>query len=331
MKQTGGGIPKINPKSIAPCLSVLLVLACSGVSNVIAGEVDWASIEGKTIKVFYPGVSSFDYLRGVDHGTGAAPVKTMKKACAECHVSKTGEYDINADKIIAGNLNKAKSGEPLEPEPVPGMPGFKEVEVKAAYDAENIYLRFQWEGSGASVADPSLAKDDRADRLAVQINDNISSFGKFGCFITCHDDQTDMPASRGEEVKLYAYYAKEEGAPKPQDKLDGYLSKGQFMDLWVVSFEGSEVKASDQYILQDRIEDNNDLTVSGGFENGKYTVVISRKLSSGDPKDITLKDGGAFNAGFTVHDNKNKGRHHYVSFPVSIGLSAPADIAARKL
>lgn len=331
MKQTGRGVRKINPKSMAHYLPLVLALACLGAPKVGAGEVDWASIDGKTIKVFYPGVSSFDYLKENDHGTGAAPVKTMKKGCAECHVSKTGEYDINSDKIISGNLKKTKSGEPLEPEPVPGMPGFKDVEFKAAYDAQNIYLRFQWEGSGASVADASLAKDDKADRLSIQISDNISSFEKFGCFITCHDDQTDMPDNRGEEVKLYAYYAKEAGSPKPQDKLDGYLSKGQFMDLWIVSFEGSEVKASDQYILQDRLEDANDLSVSGGFENGKYTVVISRKLSTGDPKDITLKDGGAFNAGFTVHDNKNKGRHHYVSFPVSIGLSTPADIAARKL
>lgn len=302
------------------------------VSNVSAAEVDWASIDGKTIKVFYPGVSSFDFLKGNDHGTGAAPVKTMKKACAECHVSKTGEYDINADKIIAGSLNKAKSGEPLEPEAMPGMPGFKEVELKAAYDAENVYLRFQWQGSGASVADPALAKDDKADRISVQISDNISSFEKFGCFVTCHDDQTNMPANRGDEVKLYGYYTRnEDGSLKPQDKLDEHLSKGQFMDLWVLSFEGAEVKATDEYILQERAKDDkNDLAATGTFENGKYTVVVTRKLSTGDAKDIALKDGKSFNAGFSVHDNKNKGRKHYVSFPVSIGLSSPADIAARK-
>jgi hypothetical protein len=331
MKQIGRGVLTINPESMAHHFSVVLVLACLGVSNVSAGEVDWASMDGTTIKVFYPGVSSFDFLRDGDHGMGATPVKTMKKTCAECHVGRSGEYDIKADEIISGDFAKAKSGKPLEPEPMPGMPGFKDVDLKAAYDAENLYLRFQWEGSGASVTDPSLAQDDRADRLAIQINDNIKSFENFGCFITCHSDQTNMPDNRGDEVKLYAYYAKEGASPKPRDTLDGYLSKGQFMDLWIVSFEGREIRASDQYVLEDRLEDNNDLSVSGGFEQGKYTVVISRKLSSGDPKDITLKDGGAFNVGITVHDNKSTGRHHYVSFPVSIGLSTAADVAAQKL
>jgi len=305
-------------------------LACLGVANANAGEVDWGQVEGKAIKVFYPGVASWDFVTDEDHGTGATPVKTLKKACAECHVSKTGEYDINADKIIAGELNKVKSGDPFEPKPLAGMPGFKEVEVKAAYDAENFYLRLQWQGSGASVAEPSLAKEDKADRVSVQISDKIKSFKDYGCFIACHNDQTGMPENRGEKVKLYSYYTRAEGQLKPQDKLDEYLSKGQFLDLWTAAFAGSEVKTSDGYVLQDRLEDQNDLAAKGGFEGGKYTVVITRKLATGDPKDIVLKDGSAFSAGISIHDNRNTGRQHYVSFPVSIGLSATADISAKK-
>lgn len=308
-------------------LFLFLILAVFHVSNVKAAEIDWETVETKIIKTFYPGVASWEFLKDKDHGTGAPPVKTLKKACVDCHVGKDGTYDINADKIITGELKKVKSGEPFEPEPLAGAKGFIDVSMQVAYDAENIYLRFQWQGSGASVADPSLAKDDRADRISVQIANKIKTFKLYGCFITCHNNQSGMPENSGGDKKLYGYYAK----GKTQDKLDGYLAKGQFMDLWVTSFEGTEVKATDQYILQDRIKDDqNDLSATGSFEDGKYTVVITRKLSTGDDKDIELQDGKAFNMAISVHDNKNKGRKHYVSFPLSIGLSSSGDVTVKK-
>ena len=320
------GIVKFSISSPA-FLASLLMLIFPGVAPIVkAADIDWGQVETKNIKVFYPGVASWEFLTGVDHGTGEVPVKSIKKACADCHVGKDGAYDINADKIIAGELKKVKSGEPFESEPITGAKGFNEVAVQAAYDAGNIYLRLQWTGSGASVADPSLAKDDKADRISVQIADKIKTFNLYGCFIACHDDETGMPKNSGEEKKLYGYYA----AGKPQDKLDGYLAQGQFVDLWEAFFEGPEVKTEDGYILESRHEDQNDLSATGSFEGGKYTVVITRKLSTGDTKDIVLHDGKDFSMGISVHDNKHKGRHHYTSLPVSIGLSASGDIKAKK-
>ena len=295
-----------------------LIFVCS--FNVNAGEVDWGSVEATTVKVFYPGVTSWDYLRGKDHGTGGNVVKKLEKACADCHVSKDGSYDIKSDKIISGALNKVDSGDPLEPEPLSGMSGFKDVTIQAAYDSENIYLRVQWPGSGASTS------EEEADRVSFQVSNKIKSFSLYGCFITCHDDQTGMPENRGEKKKLYGYFT--EG--KSQDKLDGYLSKGQFMDLWEAYFVGTDVKSEDEYILESRHEDNNDLAATGSFEGGKYTVVITRKLNTGDKGDIELKDGKAFSAGIAIHDNKNKDRKHYTSFPITIGLSAAGDIKAKK-
>lgn len=312
-------------------ISLVLLSAFFLAPCVNAADVDWGKVEVKTIKVFYPGVASWEFMKGKDHGTGAGPVKTQKKTCAECHIGETGDYDINADKIISGELQMADSKDPLEPEPIAGAKGFLDVAVQAAYDAENIYLRLQWPGSGASVADPSLAKDDKADRVSIQIADKIGTFRDYGCFITCHADQEGMPENRGEEVKLYGYYTRsKDGGMVGQDKLDGYLSKGQFIDLWEASFAGSEVKTEDMYVLQDRLDDNNDLTATGNYENGTYTVVITRKLSTGDAKDIAFADGSAFTIGVAIHDDKQHGRKHYTSFPISIGLSTAADIAAQK-
>ena len=318
--------------TIHSLLSLLLVLPWT-LNAQAAQEIDWTKIEGKTIKVFYPGVASWEFVRSDDHGTGAGPVKTFKKACADCHVGQSGEYDINAAKIIAGTLKKSASKDPFEPEPLAGMPGFKDVQIKAAYDAQNIYFWFQWQGSGASVADPSLAKDDKTDKIAIQFNNNIKSFALFGCFMTCHNDENGMPENHGDDVKLYGYYTREDGgAIKPQDKLDQYHSKGQFVDLWVADFAGIEITTHDEYILQQRSSDaKNDLSATGKYADGTYSVVITRKLATGDKDDIELTDGKTFHIGIAIHDNKNTGRKHYVSFPLSIGLSSSADITAQKL
>ena len=298
-----------------------------------AQDVDWSKVQGKTIKVFYPGDASWEFVRGDDHGTGAVPIRTFKKACADCHVGQSGEYDINADKIITGELKKSSSHEPFEPEPLAGMPGFKDLSVKAAYDAENVYLWFQWKGAGASVANPALAGQGKADAIAVQLNNTIKSFSLVGCFMTCHNDENGMPGHQGGDVKLYAYYTREkDGGMKSQDKLDEYLSKHQFIDLWDVEFEGNEVKAEDEIVLQQRTKDaQNDLSATGGFADGTYTVVMKRKLVTGDKDDIELSDGKSFSIGIAIHDNGNGGRKHYVSFPLTIGLSSAADVTAQKL
>jgi hypothetical protein len=326
------------PGSLSPAAVILLLLEVLVVllwplTARAAPEIDWTKIPGKTIKVFYPGVASWEFVRSDDHGTGAAPVRTFKSACADCHVGQSGEYDINAAGIIAGTLKKSASKEPFEPEPIEGMPAFKDVEIKTAYDAENLYLRFQWQGSGASVADPSLEQQDKADTIAVQMNNSIRSFAMFGCFMTCHNDQKGMPENQGGDVTLYGYYTRDKsGNLKSQSDLDQYLSKGQFIDLMVADFVGNEVKTKDEYILQERARDGqNDVAATGTYENGNYTVVITRKLASGDRQDIQLHDGKTFYIGIAVHDNKQNGRKHYVSFPVSIGLSNSGDIAAQKL
>jgi hypothetical protein len=313
-----------------PVHLLFLMSALCAASAANAADIDWGKVETTTIKTFYPGVASWEFLRGQDHGTGAAPVKTMKKACVECHVGDTGEYDINANAIITGELMMAKSKNPLEPSPGSATNGFIDVATQITYDADTIYMRFQWAGSGASVADPALAQEHKIDKISVQLANKISSFNSYGCYVTCHDDQEGMPENRGEETHLYTYYSRSKGAVQARDKLDGYLANGQFIDLWEAGFVGSEVKTEDMYVLEDRIGDNNDLTAAGSYENGTYTVVISRKLATGDTGDINLADGEAFSIGLAIHNDRNSGRQHYTSFPHSIGLSTSADINAQK-
>lgn len=307
----------------ATAAAVFAVLAGFAATAAEAVEVNWDQVDGTTITTFYPGIASWDFLLGADHKQGARVIRKLTKDCAQCHIGDDGEYYISADEIISGELLTTDSEEAFEPQPIAGAPGFKPLEIKAAFDETTLHVQFKWQGAAPTASAPA--------RLSVQVNDNIRSFAKFGCFIACHDDQAGMPKDSGANTKLYGYYTRDGESLKPQEKLDQHLAKGQFIDLWEVSITAAGLSSSDEYVLQDRLEDRNDLSVSGGYADGNYTVVISRALNTGDDKDVAMALGSVFTIGAAIHDDGNKGRKHYVSFPLSIGLSAPAALAARNL
>ena len=75
--------------------------------------------------------------------------------------------------------------------------------------------------------------------------------------------------------------------------------------------------------------DNNQ--VKGVWKDGAWTVVWARKLNLANPDDKALKEGKAYNFAFAVHDDNITTRGHQVSFPVTVGFGAKADIQATKL
>jgi hypothetical protein len=76
--------------------------------------------------------------------------------------------------------------------------------------------------------------------------------------------------------------------------------------------------------------DNDD--AKGSWKNGMYTLVFKRKLNTGHPEDDKiLKKGGVYTIGLAVHDDNVTTRFHHVSFPLTLGIGAKADINALKI
>ncbi len=312
-------------------------------------EVDWNAVPVKKVAMFYPGMTSWEYLVGSDHATGGNAVSRGEKACQDCHV-KEGRFDIFAEDILKGKIRIKSKGISLEPEPPKGITGFKDVDVQAAYDSANLYFRLKWPSpEGASFKDPSLDAKGLSDRVAIQLNGNLRSFSKAGCFMSCHNDSAYMPDSPTEDevsanpfyagqkrkdVRLYAYFTRSRGwsSLKPEQDMEKYLKAGGFMDLWVAGFKGKDVVVSDESIFYDRVRDSSqDLSAQGAWQDGFYTLVIQRKLTTQDKMDIQLQEGKSFTVGLALYDNKNGHRKHYVSFPVSVTLGGgQAEITAVK-
>src|SRR4051812_5398914 len=92
-----------------------LVLALSAVtaSPVIAADpatIDWSKVPTTNMTLFYPGQSSYEWLRSSAH-PGSSVVQSGG-ACLSCH---QGKEKAMGDKIVKGG--------PLEPVPVKGKTG----------------------------------------------------------------------------------------------------------------------------------------------------------------------------------------------------------------
>src|SRR6185503_4313859 len=114
--------------------AALIVVAVGLVSPVIAADprtIDWPKIPVKSITLFYPGQSTYDWLVSPAHP--GAKMVSEGGACLTCH---KGSEKARGEKIVKGGS--------LEPTPIPGKNGSLDVKVQAAHDADYVYFRFQW-------------------------------------------------------------------------------------------------------------------------------------------------------------------------------------------
>jgi hypothetical protein len=63
-----------------------------------------------------------------------------------------------------------------------------------------------------------------------------------------------------------------------------------------------------------------DNRVEGRYADGKWTLLWTRKLDTGNKDDIALKPGQSYPIGFAVHEDNVTARFHHVSFPMTLSL-----------
>lgn len=203
-------------------LTGLAVLASGPAFAADPAAINWAQVPSKTISLFYPGQSTYQWLRSPAHKR--ANLQTIEgQACVACHKD---------EEEILGNL-LVKEGR-LEPMPVEGKNGVIKLGFQTAYDNENAYFRFQWKtlNDYAGTAHPyyrfngkewkvygypkldAVVQDGEQpgiyeDRMSIMIDDGkVKDFAKQGCWVTCHDgerDNEELPTTA--EVKANQLFA----------------------------------------------------------------------------------------------------------------------------
>jgi hypothetical protein len=73
-----------------------------------------------------------------------------------------------------------------------------------------------------------------------------------------------------------------------------------------------------------------DITGSGTWQDGRWTVDMKRLLDTGHPDDKALREHRRYNIAFAVHKGYTGSRWHHVSHPYSLGLGVPSDLMAQR-
>jgi len=275
--------------------ALALAFAALGIGTASAADpatIDWSKITVTTVPLFYPGQSSYEWLRSPAHKGGASRV-TAGRACVSCHDEKDAERDLGASLVKGG---------PLEPTPVAGKPGHVDLKVQAAYDERNAYLRFQWKTANAFpgtehqylrfdgkewkvVGYPKLDKVVQEgkqpgiyeDRMSIMIDDGkVPGFAQQGCWLTCHDGSRDMArqftkdevaanallgAIKKNDVRKYLPQTRTDPADwksgKPLEEIAKLKADGAFVDLiqWRAHRSNPVGMADDGYVLEFRLSD----------------------------------------------------------------------------
>jgi hypothetical protein len=271
-------------------LAAIVALPASGALAADAAAIDWSKIPASTVALFYPGQSTYEWLRGSGHPKGLKQVEEGR-ACTSCH--EDDEKDIG---------NKHVKGSAIEPTPVKGKAGAVDLKVQAAYDDKNAYFRFQWKTQNPYAGDehgylrfdgkewkvyglPKLDKEVQdgkqpgisEDRITMMIDDGkVPMFAKQGCWLTCHNGSPGtssaatgeeiaanalMKAGHQSEVRKYLPATRTDPADwktgKSADEIAKLKSEGGFVDFipWYAHRSNPVGMAGDGYVLEYRLAD----------------------------------------------------------------------------
>ena len=273
-------------KSLAMALAASISLAHAA----DPATIDWSRVPTRTLTLFYPGQSTYQWLRSPAHP--GAPLVTNGGACLTCH---KGAEEKLGSKLVRPNK--------LEPAPVEGKNGALALGVQVAYDAEYAYFRAQWRTRNPypGEAHPFVRFDGKEwktwgfpkldavvregvqpaiyeDRFSIMIDDGgVKDFASQGCWLTCHNGERDNPgfASR-EQVQANSLYQalKQNDVRKylPSTRTDAAASwergrtpeeiaklkaAGGFLELmqWRAHRSNPVGMADDGYVLEYRLSD----------------------------------------------------------------------------
>jgi hypothetical protein len=251
--------------------------------------IDWPKIPTKSITLFYPGQSTYDWLVSPAH-PGAKPVE-QGEACLTCH---RGSEKDRGDRIVKGGS--------IEPTPIAGKNGSIVVAVQAAHDAEYVYFRFQWKTNlnregrmhdylrfdgtqwkwyGHDRNDKAVRSGEQPalyeDRFSIMLDDGkVPRFAQQGCWLTCHDGMRDTrnqvvgdavkkhpifgdAGLKESDIRKYLASTRTDAAAswdktKSREEIDQIKAAGGFLDLmqWRVHRSAPVGMADDGYVLEYR-------------------------------------------------------------------------------
>jgi hypothetical protein len=318
-----------------------LLAAAAGLGAVLimpsafAAGIDWSSVPGKDVVLFYPGQSSWEFALTAADMSGAKDFRDGKD-CGVCHI---GQEATMGPQIVTGQPRVFKDGTKpsIEPTPIPGKPGSIPATVKIANDGTNLYVHLEFNEG----AQPDAKQDPTAaTKVTVMFDDGkVPEANRGGCFAACHDDSAGMASAGGATRTMYlpktrAKMTRQGGgdALADNDALAKLKADGYQLEFWQAALNpGQPAKASAEIVFDKRANaSSSSVTAEATKSGGTWSVTISRPLNAAAPFSA-IAPGATYHMAFAIHAGHTAHRFHYVSFERSLMLnSGNADLIAVK-
>lgn len=321
-------------------LAITGLTALLGVTSARGAGIDWATVPGKEVVLFYPGQASWEWSLTPADMSGADDFRKGKN-CGVCHI---GEEDDMGKQIVTGKprsftpKGQAAYEKPsIEPTPIAGKPGFIDATVKVANDGTNLYVHLDF----AEGAQPNAKQDPAyATKVAVMFaNGEVAEANRGGCFAACHDDSNGMASAAGATRTMYlprtrAKMTRQGGGDTPADadKLAALKTSGYQLEFWQALLNpGQPAKAETEIVFDKRGSPGPSIVTADAKQTaGKWSVTLSRPLNAAAPY-TALEQGATYTIAFAIHSGHTAHRFHYVSFESTLALnSGTTDFVAIK-
>lgn len=320
----------MKPLAVAGALAGLLAMPSAR-----AAGIDWASVPGKQVVLFYPGQSAWEWALTQASMSGATKFMREGKSCVDCH---DGEEKGMGEHAVTGQPRVFKDGTKpgIEPTPIAGKPGSVPVTVKFANDGTTLYVHLDVPAGGQPNAGQDAATDTKVTVMfsAAQTADVTRG----GCWAACHNDMTGMPNANGAtrthylagtRVKLSATGGGD--AVKSADDLAKLKAAGYLFEDWQAKLNpGRPAQAASYTVFDKRDPGSLPLTAEATMAGGVWSVTLSSKLAPGGDA-IGFVPGKTYVVAFALHDGHAEGRFHYVSLEKTLVInSGTGDFVAVK-
>jgi cytochrome c-type protein NapC len=321
--------------------AIRMVSALAGMGALLAATpshaagINWSSVTGKEVVLFYPGQSPWEWVLTPADMSGAEDFRKGKD-CAVCHI---GEEKDMGPQIVTGLPRVFKTGTKpsIEPTPIPGKPGAITATVKTANDGTTLYIHLDFSEGNQPDAhqDPTYAT-----KVTVMFDDGkVPEANRAGCWAACHDDLTGMPSANGATRTMYlprthAKLTRQGGGDTlaTPSILDRLKSDGYQLEFWQAMLNpGQPAKATTEIVFDKREIANPAVVVAEATQaGGVWSVTLSRKLTVAAPF-TSIEAGATYHLAFAIHAGHTAHRFHYVSYERTLMLnSGNADFVAAK-
>jgi len=309
--------------------------ALLGAAPALAAGINWSSVPGKDVMLFYPGQSSFEWALTASSMSGAVDFRKGKD-CASCHI---GEEKDMGPQIVTGEPRTFKDGvkPPIEPTPIAGKPGTIAATVKVANDGTNLFVHIDFsEGTQPDAhQDPAFAT-----KVTVMFDDGkVAEANRMGCWAACHDDLTGMPSAAGATRTMYLPKTRlkltRQGGGDTMaapDAIAAMKADGYQLEYWQAQLNpGQPAKPATEIVFDKRqVASANIVTAQATQAGGVWSVTISRPLNPSTPF-ASIVAGSIYHVAFAIHSGHTAHRFHYVSYERSLTLNGgTADLVAVK-